>query len=382
MRAVRYDGTGLYLSDIPAPVAGPGQVVLEVTAAGLCHSDLAVMSRPPEALPYKLPITLGHEAVGVVVDVGAGISGLAEGDTVAVYGPHGCGACRTCRSGAENHCPHARAAGILPPGLGADGALADYLLVPHSRHLVPLRGLDPVRAAPLTDAGLTSYHAVRSALPRLPPDGTALLIGIGGLGHLAVQILRALSSAQIIAVDMAADKRELVLRCGADTALPSTDTVPDQVRDLTEGVGADVVFDFVASDATLRMAARSLRPGGEISIVGVGEGRLPVAVNLVPLGAVVRTPYWGTQSDLVDVLALAREGRITVEVEEYALEETPLAYERLARGNVRGRAVVNPARSGKRPRAGMRGRTAGVTRQTGTGLQCPVTPAREEQCAR
>ncbi|MDD6790772.1 MAG: alcohol dehydrogenase catalytic domain-containing protein, partial [Thermobifida fusca] len=99
MRAVRYDGTGLYLSDIPAPVAGPGQVVLEVTAAGLCHSDLAVMSRPPEALPYKLPITLGHEAVGVVVDVGAGISGLAEGDTVAVYGPHGCGACRTCRSG-------------------------------------------------------------------------------------------------------------------------------------------------------------------------------------------------------------------------------------------------------------------------------------------
>nr|WP_278459219.1 NAD(P)-dependent alcohol dehydrogenase [Thermobifida fusca]PZN63105.1 MAG: alcohol dehydrogenase [Thermobifida fusca] len=345
MRAVRYDGTGLYLSDIPAPVAGPGQVVLEVTAAGLCHSDLAVMSRPPEALPYKLPITLGHEAVGVVVDVGAGISGLAEGDTVAVYGPHGCGACRTCRSGAENHCPHARAAGILPPGLGADGALADYLLVPHSRHLVPLRGLHPVRAAPLTDAGLTSYHAVRSALPRLPPDGTALLIGIGGLGHLAVQILRALSSAQIIAVDMAADKRELALRCGADTALPSTDTVPDQVRDLTEGVGADVVFDFVASDATLRMAARSLRPGGEISIVGVGEGRLPVAVNLVPLGAVVRTPYWGTQSDLVDVLALAREGRITVEVEEYALEETPLAYERLARGNVRGRAVVNPARA-------------------------------------
>ena len=106
-----------------------------------------------------------------------------------------------------------------------------------------------------------------------------------------------------------------------------------------------MVFDFVASDATLRMAARSLRPGGEISIVGVGEGRLPVAVNLVPLGAVVRTPYWGTQSDLVDVLALAREGRITVEVEEYALEETPLAYERLARGNVRGRAVVNPARA-------------------------------------
>lgn len=345
MRALRYDGKAPYLEEVPAPTAGPGQVVLEVTGAGLCHSDLAVMSRPPQDLPYDLPITLGHEAVGVVVDVGAGVRGLSGGEEVAVYGPWGCGACRSCLAGAENHCPHARAAGILPPGLGADGALADYLLVDHPRHLVPLGGLDPVSAAPLTDAGLTSYHAVRSALPGLPPDGTVLVIGIGGLGHVAVQILRALSAARIVAVDLAADKLDLALRCGADSALFGDDTVPEQVRELTGGVGADVVLDFVATDATLRTAAHSLRPGGEISVVGVGSGRLPVAVNLVPLGATVRTPYWGTRSDLVDVLGLARAGRITVEVEEYPLEEAPLAYERLERGQVRGRAVVTPARA-------------------------------------
>ncbi len=341
MRALRYDGKKPYLEEIPAPAAGPGQVVLEVTGAGLCRSDLVLMGRPPEELP--LPFTLGREAVGVVVDVGAGVRDVAEGDAVAVYGPQGCGTCRHCRAGAENHCPHAWEEGVRQPGAGADGALADYLLVDHPRRLVPLGGLDPVRAAPLTGAGLAAYHAVRSALSVLPPDSTVLVVGIGGLGHLAVQILRTLSAARIVAVDLAADKLDLALRSGADVALLGDDTVPEQVRELTGGVGADAVLDFVATDATLGAAARSLRPGGEIGVVGDGGGRLPAAGGPLPPGATVRSPHRGTRADLDDVLALARTGRITAEVEEYPLEEAALAYERLERGEVRGRAVVDPA---------------------------------------
>jgi len=343
MRALQYDGHGLDVVDLPRPTPARGGVVVDVRAAGLCHSDLTVMDRRPEDHPFDLPLVLGHEIAGVVSAVGPEAEGVREGDAVVVYGPWGCGSCRACRDGAENHCPHARASGILPPGLGAPGGLAEQVHVPSSRHLVPIGDLDPVQAAPLTDAGLTTYHAVRQALPALPAGGTAVVVGIGGLGHLAVQLLRVLANCTVIAVDTSETARELAARLGADIVLdPATAAPAEQVRELTGGSGVDVVIDLVATTGTLSASASMLRPGGELVILGVGSGVLPVAVGRIPLGCTVRTPFWGTLPDLRNVLELARAGQLLSTVQTFRLDQAITAYDRLRHGEVLGRAVVTP----------------------------------------
>src|SRR5204863_1456689 len=170
-------------------------------------------------LPWTLPFTLGHETAGVVAQLGRGVTGLAEGEAVLVYGPWGCGACIQCVRGAENLCPHRFERPGTGCGLGYDGGLADYVVVPSPRLLVPLGELDPVAAAPLTDAALTPYHALKPELPRLVHGSSAVVIGVGGLGSIAVQLLRALSPARVLALDLREASRALALRLGADAAL-------------------------------------------------------------------------------------------------------------------------------------------------------------------
>ena len=184
MRAVQYGKIGAHpeVVTIELPEPGPGQIRLRVTAAGLCHSDEFVMSLPADRYNYPLPMTLGHEGAGIVDKLGAGVSGVTVGDSVAVYGPWGCGLCHTCAQGQENYCPHAAELGIFPPGLGAPGALAEYMIIDDVRHLVPLGDLDPVEAVSLTDAGLTPYHAIKSSLLALVPGSTVVVIGAGGAG--------------------------------------------------------------------------------------------------------------------------------------------------------------------------------------------------------
>ena len=188
---------------VPVPEPGPGQVLVKVGGAGACHSDLHLMEAPAERLG-RVPFTLGHENAGWVEKLGPGATGFAPGDPVLVYGPWGCGTCANCRLGMENYC---EATGGLGGGLaGNDGGMAPYLLVPATRFLIPLGSLDPREAAPLTDAALTSYHAVKRSLHLLGPGSTAVVIGAGGLGQMAIQILRALSSSTtVVAVDTAAD---------------------------------------------------------------------------------------------------------------------------------------------------------------------------------
>lgn len=343
MRAVQLDRDGLSLVEVPEPIPGPGELVIDVQAAGLCHSDLTVMSRGPDAHPFKLPLVLGHEIAGVVSEKGAGAEGVNVGDQVVVYGAWGCGVCRACRVGAENVCPFAREAGILPPGLGAAGGLADRVLVPSVRHVVLTPDLDPLQAAPLTDAGVTAYGAVLCVEHKLVPDSTAVVLGAGGLGHLAVQILKALTDCRIVAVDSSKHARALASSLGADVVVDPTATdVDEAVRTLTRGAGADVVLDFVASDSTLTSSARMLARGGDLVIVGVGTATLPVGVGSVPLGASVRTQYWGTLRDLHGVLSLARAEKVRVALTPFALDDALVAYERLAAGTVEGRAVVVP----------------------------------------
>jgi propanol-preferring alcohol dehydrogenase len=315
-------------------------VRLKVTAAGLCHSDEFVMGLPEGA--FELPMTLGHEGVGVVDALGPGATGVSVGDSVAVYGAWGCGVCHACAQGAENYCSRASALGIQPPGLGAPGALAEYLIVDDVRHLVPLGDLDPVAAVSLTDAGLTPYHAIVSSLGALPAGSSAVVIGVGGLGHVGIQILRAITGATVIALDVGEEKLQLARSVGAHRALHSDERAVAAIRDLTGGVGAQVVFDFVGAPATLEIARQSVAMNGRIEIVGIGGGTLATGFFSTPYGATVRAPYWGTRAELIEVLDLARAGAIHVEVERFTLDEAPEAYRRLHEGTIRGRAGVVP----------------------------------------
>lgn len=329
------------LRQVRIPEAGPGQVVIRVTASGACHSDLHLMEWT-DGQPWRLPFTLGHETAGVVHQLGAGVEGLEPGDPVLVYGPWGCGQCRRCRLGRENSCERAATIPAAGGGLGRDGGMADFMLVPSSRLLVKLGGLDPVQAAPLADAALTPYHAVTSSLDRLQPGSSAVVIGVGGLGHMAVQILKAVSPSRVIAIDIDDDRLEASRRLGADAAVRTDERTADAVRELTGG-GADLVLDMVGADATLALGARALRAEGRLVIVGLASGSLPVSFFALPYGAEVATSYWGTLPELMEVLALARAGRIRVDVESFPLERVADAYAALRRGAVRGRAVIQPS---------------------------------------
>ncbi len=344
MKAVQYRRVGgkPEVVTVPEPEPGPGEVLLKVSAAGLCHSDQFVMSLPAEGFDYPLPLTLGHEGAGTVAALGDGVAGLAIGDSFAVYGPWGCGRCLKCAEGKENYCINAAALGIRPPGLGSPGAMAEYLLVDSARHLVPLGELDPVQNVSLTDAGLTPYHAIKNALPKLGAGSTAVVIGTGGLGHVGIQILRAITGATVVALDVNDEKLELARAVGAHHAILSNDEAPAAIKKLTGGQGATAVFDFVGAGPTVKIAAASAAAEADISIVGIGGGQVPVGFGSTAFDVSVRAPYWGSRAELIEVLELARRGQVNVEVETFSLDEAPRAYELLQDGRIRGRAVVVP----------------------------------------
>ncbi len=300
------------------------------------------MGLEKDQLTFPLPLTLGHEGAGTVADIGDGVQNLSIGDSVAVYGPWGCGRCIKCTQGKENYCIRAQAEGIHPPGLGAPGAMAEYMIVDDSRHLAPLGDLDPVKNVSLTDAGLTPYHAIKLSLPKLGAGSTAVVIGTGGLGHVGIQILRALSGAKVIALDVNDEKLELAREVGAHEVLISNDKAAGSIKEMTNGLGADAVFDFVGAQPTVELAGASVGTEGDLTIVGIGGGALPVGFGSMAYEAAVRAPYWGSRSEFLEVLELARSGAINVEIETYSLDEGPQAYERLHDGKIRGRAVVVP----------------------------------------
>jgi propanol-preferring alcohol dehydrogenase len=346
MRAIRMTGHNREpeLVEIPIPTPGPGEVLVRVDAAGLCHSDLHLMEWPAEIIPYELPFTLGHETAGTVAALGPGADGVYAGDRVIVYARWGCGRCQACLQGLENRCEKtAVELGGHGGGVGRDGGLAEYMLVPSARYLIGIDGLDPARAAPLTDAALTPYHAIRRCSHHLVPGATALVIGIGGIGHMAVQLLRALSSVRIVAVDVREDALELARSAGADLAVSAAGLEPAELRLEIGARGATVVLDCVASELSLALAAGAVAVGGEISYIGRAGGSLAVHPGALPFECSVALPSWGALPELAEVVALARSGAIHVEVERLPLEETIEAYRRLRRGEVRGRAVAIPA---------------------------------------
>lgn len=345
VRALQLTSPGvLEVRDVDDPVPGPDEVVVRVAGAGLCHSDLHVLHLPFEAFP--LPLTLGHEVAGHVESVGPSVSAWSGGEAVLVHLAWACGTCRQCVAGRDNACAAFGRHGTPPaPGLGPHGGMAEKVVVP-ARHLVGIDGLDPVDAAPLADAGLTPYHAIAAELGRLVPGSTAVAIGVGGLGHMGVQILEAISAATVIAVDLDEEKLAVARELGAEHALVSDGTTASKVLELTGGYGADVVFDFTGAQPTIDLAARCVAPGGAIRIVGLGGGTLAYAAGGdpfgLPWGVSVTRAYGGTRRDLEEVVALARAGAIEVHVERVALDDGIAAFDRLHNGEVEGRIVLTP----------------------------------------
>lgn len=344
MRALRLVAAGtLDLVDVPTPEPGPGEVRLAVAAVGACHSDLHILDSPAGAFPT--PLTLGHEIAGTVDSVGPGVTGWGPGTPVAVYGVLGCGRCRACLRGLENQCRTIPLGGI---GISRDGGLADYVVVPATR-LLHVGDLDIVHAAPLTDAGLTPYHAVELTRPALRPGTYCVVIGIGGLGHMAVQILAATTAVSIIAVDTSDAALDLARRVGAHHAVRSDAEAVGKIRDIVGPApdGADVVLDFVCVDPTLEIARSVVATGGHLMLPGLGGGTLPVRPSVeaappVPMEVSVQIPFWGTRAELQEVIALAQQGQLRSEVQTFPLDRAAEAYDRLRRGEIHGRAVIVP----------------------------------------
>jgi len=326
--------------DVEVREPGPGEVLVKVGGAGVCHSDLHIMEYPDGLLPYALPFTLGHENAGWVERVGPGVSSWAAGDPVVVYSVWGCGRCAACRVGAENYCETAPL--FFGGGLGHDGGMASHMIVPAARFLCPLDGLDPRQAAPLTDAGLTTYHAVKRSLSLLRPGSTAVVIGAGGLGQMAIQILKALSPARVVAVDLSPEKLAAAKSLGADAAIASDDRAAEHVRDLSRGAGAELVLDIVGSDATLQLAVSVARRLGHLTLVGIAGGSLPFSYLGVPTEVAVASTFYGTIPELTEVVTLAQAGQIKAHVELFPLAQAPHVYQRLQQGQIQGRAVVTP----------------------------------------
>ncbi|MEU4366265.1 NAD(P)-dependent alcohol dehydrogenase [Micromonospora chersina] len=344
MRAIRMTAPGvLEQVEVPTPTAGPGEVLLRVGAVGACHSDLHILDAPAGLFP--VPMTLGHEIAGTVDQPGPGVTGWSTGDRAAVYGIIGCGRCRACLRGAENACRVVPVGGI---GLSRDGGLAEHVVVPASR-LLHVGEMDLTQAAPLTDAGLTPYHAVELARDRLRPGTSCVVIGIGGLGHMALQILVATTAVRIIAVDTSVAALDLASRLGAHDVVQAGPESVDRIRALVGPPpdGADVVLDFVGADPTVTTARQVVATGGQVLLVGLAGGTLPVRPvadepPTVPLETAVEVPFWGTRAELQEVIALARSGQLQADVQTFPLTEAPEAYELLRRGEIHGRAVIVP----------------------------------------
>ncbi|MDR0990174.1 MAG: NAD(P)-dependent alcohol dehydrogenase [Propionibacteriaceae bacterium] len=345
MRAIQLIEPGKWpeLREVEDPTPSSGQVLLKVTAAGLCHSDIAVMDYYAQAADYPLPMTLGHECVGTIVDAGDGARPLVTiGESVMVYGPWGCGRCRMCAEGYENYCYNAAAWNITPPGLGHDGGCAEYMLVDRARYCIPIGDLDPVSAAPLTDAALTPYHALQHSRDKLNANSYAVVIGVGGLGHIAIQLIKHLTPATVIALDVSDAHLKLARQVGADFTFKSNQDAVQVVKDLTKGRGAEVVFDFVGIQDTIDLGAQMTKVRGDWNIVGVGGGKASAGFGVLPYECQVFSPYWGTRGDLYDVVALAQRGVIRIHTEQYSLDDGVEAYHRLHDGEVIGRAVLVP----------------------------------------
>jgi NAD+-dependent secondary alcohol dehydrogenase Adh1 len=308
----------------PEPVA-PRDVVVRIGGAGVCATDLHAQEGLMEPAGLKLPVVLGHENAGWVHAVGSDVTTAAVGDRVLVHPAYSCGLCLACRRGREMYCERHQFTGLT-----RDGGFADYVLVDERSLVALLTGVEPAAVAPHADAGITAYHAVKRLLPRLAPGTISVVIGVGGVGHIALQLLRVLGGGSVIAVDTDERRRKLASDLGADDVLADV----GDVREATSGAGADVVLDFVATDAT--------HGGGLYSTVGFGGMISAPSAALVGGEQAITGNLVGSWIDLWELMQLHAHGDVTLRTETHPLEAVNDVLDALREGEVTGRAVLVP----------------------------------------
>ncbi len=340
MKAVRLHGYHQQpvVEDVPEPhVEGPLDVVVKIGGAGVCRTDLHIIEGQWDAAMHpQLPYTLGHENAGWVHEVGAAVTNVAVGDTVILHPTPTCGLCRACRAGDDMHCVNSSF-----PGLSHDGGMAEYLLT-SARACVKLDPQTrPEDVAALADAGITAYHAVRKAIPLLYPGSTAVVIGAGGLGHIGIQCLAALTATQIIVVDRNPDALKLAEQLGAGHTVVADGGHVDAVKELTGG-GAQVVLDFVAEQGAEMDGWNMTAPAGSYFVIGYGGTLHIPTLDIISTERNIIGNIVGTYNDLAELMALAEGGRVTLHTRTYRLDAAVDALADLDAGRVRGRAILVP----------------------------------------
>ncbi|WP_199433444.1 NAD(P)-dependent alcohol dehydrogenase [Qaidamihabitans albus] len=327
------------VEDVPEPTAkGPFDVVVRIGGAGVCRTDLHIIEEQwAEKSGVRLPYTIGHENAGWVHEVGSAVTNVAVGDTVILHPTPTCGLCRACRAGDDMHC-----ADNAFPGIDSDGGMAEYLLT-SARACIKLDpATRPEDVAALADAGITAYHAVRKAAPLLPPGTTCVVNGAGGLGHIGIQSLAALTATRIVVVDRNEEALQLAARLGADETVLADGKQVEAVLDLTGGEGAEVVLDFVAEQGAQQDAFAMTRRAGSHFVIGYGSNIDIPTIDIISTERNVVGNLVGTYNDLAELMVLAQAGKVTLHTKRYPLDAALDALADLDAGRVRGRAILVP----------------------------------------
>jgi NAD+-dependent secondary alcohol dehydrogenase Adh1 len=327
------------VDEVPEPtVGGPLDVLVRVGAAGLCRTDLHIYEGQwAPKTNVELPYVLGHENAGWVEEVGAAVTNVAPGDTVILHPLVTCGLCRYCRAGDDMHCELGRF-----PGIDCDGGMADYLLT-GARNCVKLDpSLQPADVAALADAGLTAYHAVKKAIPLLYPGTRVLVIGAGGLGHIAVQSLKALTPAIIIVLDRNQAALDLVAGYGADHTVLADGGHGDEILELTDGHGAEVVLDFVGEQGAEHQAWDLTRRAGSHFQIGYGGTTQIPTIDIISTERNVIGNLVGTFNDLAELMTLTAQGKVQLHTRTYPMDAVNEAMDDLDAGRLQGRGILVP----------------------------------------
>jgi propanol-preferring alcohol dehydrogenase/NAD+-dependent secondary alcohol dehydrogenase Adh1 len=330
----------LSIDDVDAPTAtGADSVVVDVSGAGWCQTDNHIIEGQwAKYAPQELPMTLGHENAGIVAEVGEDVTLVSEGDPVICHPVQTCGTCRPCRQGEDMYCEDSAF-----NGLTHDGGFAEFLLTSERAIILLPEGVDPTDIAPHADAGITAYHASKKAVRELNPGDTAVVIGVGGLGHIGLQCLDAMSAADIVALDIKEEARDLASDLGArHTVDPASEDVASVLADLTDDVGAQQVVDFVGRDETTSLAPDIVAAGGDHHIVGYGGHVHEPSQALVNGEFSFRGTLVGRYTELQELVALVERGDVELRTTPYELEDVNTVAEALEHGEIEGRAVITP----------------------------------------
>ncbi|MCC3313050.1 NAD(P)-dependent alcohol dehydrogenase [Nocardia africana] len=341
MKAVQVVGyhTKLQLTEVPEPkIQGPLDVIVRIGGAGVCRTDLHILEGQWEDKSgVRLPYTIGHENAGWVHAVGDAVTNVAVGDKVILHPLITCGLCRACRFGDDVHCENSAF-----PGIDVDGGYAEYLRTT-ARSVVRIDdSLQPADVAALADAGLTAYHAVAKVATSTRPGDVCVVIGAGGLGHIGIQVLKAISAVTVVVVDRNPEAVDLAVRIGADRGIVADGTQVRQVLDLTGGHGAEAVVDFVGEGGTTREGVAMLRRAGNYYVVGYGENIDVATIDVISTEINFIGNLVGSYNDLQELMTLAAQGKVTLHTTTYPLESFQQALDDLDAGRVRGRAILVP----------------------------------------